>query len=299
VNNLNSLEEFTRRYSSLLRHYSLEPKPTNAASPQENGDCEQRHYRLKRTVEQELMLRMSRDFTDRAQYAAFLFHMFCRMNAGRLMRLEEERRAFHRLPLQRLDAMKRVQVRVTGGSTISVSHNTYSVHSRLIGELVEVRLYSERLDVYYGGQAVDTMPRLRGEGGHYIQYRHIIDWLVRKPGAFENYRYREDLFPTHRFRMAYDGLKAHSSDHAASKGYLLILQLAAQEGETLVDQALERLLSAGTTVSVEAVKEDLAREAHLEIKGARVRDVHIAPVDLSVYDSLLDHAAEVQEVANL
>ena len=215
------------------------------------------------------------------------------------MRLEEERRAFHRLPLQRLDAMKRVQVRVTGGSTISVSHNTYSVHSRLIGELVEVRLYSERLDVYYGGQAVDTMPRLRGEGGHYIQYRHIIDWLVRKPGAFENYRYREDLFPTHRFRMAYDGLKAHSSDHAASKGYLLILQLAAQEGETLVDQALERLLSAGTTVSVEAVKEDLAREAHLEIKGARVRDVHIAPVDLSVYDSLLDHAAEVQEVANL
>lgn len=38
-----------------------------------------------------------------------------------------------------------------------------------------------------------SVPRLSGRGGHRINYRHIIDWLVRKPGAFRNYRYREDL----------------------------------------------------------------------------------------------------------
>ena len=32
-----------------------------------------------------------------------------------------------------------------------------------------------------------------------MQYRHIIDWLVRKPGAFENYRCRDDLFSCSRF----------------------------------------------------------------------------------------------------
>lgn len=299
VNKLHSLEEFTRRYAALMRHYGLEPRPTNAASPEENGDCEQRHYRLKRAIEQELMLRMSRDFRDRVEYQAFLRQMFRRLNAGRLVRLNEELIALRNLPLQRLDAMKRILVRVTSGSTIRVNHNTYSVHSRLIREEVEVRLYSERLDVLYGGRAVDTIPRLRGEGGHYIQYRHIIDWLVRKPGAFENYRYREDLFPTHRFRMAYDQLTGHNAQQAASKTYLLILQLAARHGESPVDQALERLLASGAPVTVEAVQDDLAREASVEIRGSRVRDVHIAPVNLALYDSLLEEARDAQEVASV
>ena len=50
------------------------------------------------------------------------------------------------------------------------------------------------------------MPRLVGHGKHAINYRHVIDSLVRKPGAFENYQYREDMFPTSHFRMAYDWL---------------------------------------------------------------------------------------------
>ena len=54
---------------------------------------------------------------------------------------------------------------------------------------------------------IRSLERLRGQGKHKIQYRHVIEWLLRKPGAFENYRYREDLFPTSRFRMAYDWLK--------------------------------------------------------------------------------------------
>ena len=58
-----------------------------------------------------------------------------------------------------------------------------SVHSRLVGETVQVRLHAEHLDVYYAQRCLERIPRLRGKGGHAIQYRHIIDWLVRKPGA--------------------------------------------------------------------------------------------------------------------
>ena len=89
------------------------------------------------------------------------------------------------------------------------------------------------------------MPRLRGENGHLIQYRHIIDWLVKKPGAFENYRYRDALFPTHRFRMAYDHLREqNATERSATKAYLAILQLSAHTSEGAVDRALERLLCA-------------------------------------------------------
>jgi hypothetical protein len=122
---------------------------------------------------------------------------------------------------------------------------------------------------------------------------------VRKPGAFENFRYREDLFPTHRFRMAYDHLKGHNAQQAASKAYLLILQLAARHGESLIDQALDRLLGAGAPVTVDAVKEDLAHDASVEIRGSRMRDVHIAPVNLALYDSLLEEARQAEEVASV
>jgi hypothetical protein len=40
------------------------------------------------------------------------------------------------------------------------------------------------------------MPRLRGQDKHRIDSRHIIGWLVRKPGAFARYVYREDLYPS-------------------------------------------------------------------------------------------------------
>ena len=64
-------------------------------------------------------------------------------------------------------------------------------------------------------RVIERLPRLRGRNKHRVSHRHIIDWLVRKPGAFEQYRYREDLFPTSRFRMAYDSLQQTHGDRAA------------------------------------------------------------------------------------
>jgi hypothetical protein len=50
------------------------------------------------------------------------------------------------------------------------------------------------------------MPRIVGKNQAAINYRHIIDSLVRKPGAFASYQYREEMFPTSGFRMAWDSL---------------------------------------------------------------------------------------------
>jgi len=287
VQKTGSPEEFTARYSALLRHYGLEGRKINANRPNENGDVEQRHNRLKRTVDQALLLRGSRDFRLRAEYETFLRMLFRRMNSGRAKRLGEELPLLHRLPARRLEACKREHVRVGQSSTIRAGHNTYSVHSRLRGEMVEARLHAEEIVLYLGGQHVETIPRLIGRGGHRIQYRHIIDWLVRKPGAFENFRYREDLFPTHRFRVAYDQMRGSLSAIGASKAYLGVLALAAQEGEGGVDRALERLLAQGEAITAGSVSEELTRANGMTDS---VREVSIAPVDLSVYDELLESA---------
>lgn len=287
VNKTGHREEFTRRYKDLLDHYGLNGCKTNPNSPHENGDVEQRHYRFKKALEQALFLRGSREFADRCEYEQFLSKLFKQLNAGRRKRFLQEQAVLRRLPERRIESCKKMTMTVGPSSTIRVNHNVYSVDSRLIGEGIKVRLHMDRLDIWYGQKKVDTLPRLRGEGKHDINYRHIIDSLVRKPGAFEDYRYRDDLFPTSRFRMAYDSLKKRHALRVAARQYLNILYLAARESETAVDNALRVLIDKNMPISDERVK--VLVYSNEPVPTAT--EIHIPDVDLTCYDQLLKEVA--------
>jgi hypothetical protein len=285
-------EEFTQRYRELLSHYDLKGEKIQAEHAHENGDIEQRHHRFKNALDQALQLRGSRDFAGRQEYEVFLHTLFTQLNAGRRERLAEELKLLKRLPERRLDDCKKQRVKVGPSSTVRVRHNTYSVHSRLIGEWVEARIYAQRIEIWYAQRRVETLPRLKGEHKHKVQYRHIIDWLVRKPGAFENYRYRDDLFPSSYFRMAYDYLKDHHTQQIAGRQYLQVLHLAATESEAAVEAALKELLGSGREILLESVKEKICSG-----KGfCPVKEVRILQVDLGTYDDLLESSSK--EVAN-
>jgi hypothetical protein len=291
VNNMSNLEEFNRRYEGVMRYYGVKPQHTNPASPNENGDAEQSHHRFKRAVEQALLLRGSRDFGTLGEYAQFLKELFAQRNAGRRARLAEEIAVMRELPPRRMESAKRERVKVDSGSLIHVERNAYSVNSRLIGVQVEARLYLDHVEVWYGQRKVEDLPRLRGRGKHRIDYRHIIEWLVRKPGAFENYRYQEDLFPTSRFRMAYDALQ-ETAPLRSSKEYVKILKLAAETGEGQVDQALRELLEGKVeaVITLESIAEMLAQLDTI----APVTMVKVAPVDLASFDQLCTEMAVQQ-----
>lgn len=284
VKNMTDAKEFTARYEALLRHYRMDGHKIQAGKANENGDVEQRHYRLKRAIDQALMLRGSRDFGSLAEYKQFVRLLLVQLNAGRRDRVKTEMQYLKALPDVRMESNKRVKVRVDSGSVIYVDRNVYSVHSRLIGEQVEARLTAETVEVWYAGQKVEQVPRLRGRGKHRVDYRHIIDWLVRKPGAFSNYRYREELFPTSRFRMTWDALRELDPLHA-NKRYLEILQLAAKEGEAVVDAALRHALEDGEIgpgkLNVTSIRQLLPDTA------PPVTDVAVAEVVLASFDELL------------
>jgi len=234
-------------------------------------------------VDQALMLRGSRDFGTRKEYELFLEGLFAQLNANRHERFKEELAVLRPLPCKQLPACLKLTVGVGPSSTIRVQHNVYSIHSRLIREKVTVQLYAEHLEVWHGQSHIENIPRLRGSSNHHIQYRHIIDWLVRKPGAFANYRYRSDLFPTSRFRMAYDELRQHHTESKASKEYLRILKLAAKENEAAVDGALRSLFDQNKSIAAELV-ESLVMSGQ---KPTPVTDVTIPAVILQAYDCLL------------
>lgn len=295
VNNPSDSQEFTARYESLMNHYRLQMEKTQPRHANENGDVESSHRYFKTAVDQALMLRGSRDFADLQAYRRFLEEIVDGRNAGRQKRLSEERDVLMELPHQRLDSYRTITPLVNSGSLIQVLNNTYSVHSRLIGETVNVRVHADHLEVWYAQKRVDQFLRLRGRGKHQVNYRHIIDWLVRKPGAFENYRYREDLFPTSHFRMAFDSLRDRRSKGAATKDYLEILRLAAYESEVDVNDVLRKLLtSTGEEVwTIETVRAELLAIG-VGDSAPLVTDVHIDEVDLATFDHLLDDVTELE-----
>ena len=219
----------------------------------------------------------------RRDYGEFLATTLSQLNSGRKKRLDEELKLLRRLPAVRLDGTKRLKVRVGPGSTIRVLHNVYSVHSRMIGEVVDVRVHAEKLEVWYAQRIVETLPRLRGRKQHRIDYSHVVDWLVRKPGAFRNYRYREELFPTGCFKLAYDTLVEKHGERA-DKEYRKILMISARESETLVSNSLGLVLNAEQTPTFQEVAEYVA----YELQPDPIRGPLINEVDLSRYDSLLE-----------
>jgi hypothetical protein len=283
VNNLGDRDFFQQRYRALLAHYGLTPQAIGARKAHENGDVEQSHYRYKDAIDQALMLRGSRDFDDREAYEQFLRTVFAQRNSGRAERFAEERPLLGALPARRIDAWHRQRPRVSQGSTIRVGTNVYSVPSQLIGESLDVHVMAECLEVWFGAELIDRVPRLRGRNKHSINYRHVIDWLVRKPGAFAAYRYQDALFPTSRFRRVYDALRGQFPGRAA-KDYLRILELAAKESEAGVDAVLDRLLEWKVPITPTVVEEHLRHDLGLP----RAMEVVIAPVDLSSYDLLLE-----------
>lgn len=291
VNNLTEEREFTERYRGLMAHYGLQKERIQARQAHENGDVESSHRHFKEAVDQALMLRGSREFESRDAYREFLEALLRQRNAGRQSRLREEQAALRALPARRYESCRLVRARVGPGSTIRVDRNTYSVPSRLIGVLVDVQLFAEDLAVWYGGQVQERLPRLCGRGQERINYRHVIEWLVRKPGAFERYRHREDLFPTSRFRMAYDALQDRLGERAAAE-YLAILELAARESEAGVDDALRVLLGADDVLTARGVEQFVRSQA----AAPEVTEVRVAEVDLSCFDALLEDR-EVWSVA--
>ena len=271
----------SERYSALMRHYGMEPTTNTLGVAHENGDVEQSHYRFKEAVDQALRVRGSRDFLDRLTYTRFLQHLVTQRNLTRQVRWAEEQAVLRPLPASPLALCRELRVPVSRFSTIQVLRNTYSVPSRLIGTTVLVRVRAEVLEVYRGTAHLLTMPRLLGHGQHRIDYRHVIWSLVRKPGAFAQYRYRDDLYPSLVFRQAYDALCA-SRPHGADRDYVRLLHLAASTSEAQVAVALELLLDQRQLPSFDAVR-DLVRDpvaARLPVLGPVV-------VDLGVYDRLL------------
>lgn len=274
---------FNEEYLGMMRHLGMKPRTIGVGESEQNGDIEAANGALKRRLEQHLLLRQSRDFESVQGYESWVQSRCSLANSGRSKRVAEELAVMGELNPERLCEHVDIGVKVTSWSTIYVKENVYSVPSRLIGQQVRVRLTERDIEVWFADRCEVRTARLLGRSGHRIDYRHIIWSMVRKPGAFARYRYREDLFPTLAFRRAYDALRAATSvEYKADLAYLRLLHLAASTLQADVEIALELLLSQGELPTSEQVKGLVDKR-----KPAAASDLPAFQPDLGVYDALL------------
>lgn len=270
----------TARFKAVLDHYGMVSTRINPGESHENGTVEKGNDLLKSALAQELVLRGSRDFASTDDYLAFVRGVVAkRRNRGIESALAEERARLRPLPSAPVPEYTVFHPKVRRWSTVRVGGKTYSVPSRLIGHEVEIRQHPEVVEVRFRNKTVEVMERLRGDSGHRIDYRHIIWSLVRKPGAFARYRYREDLFPTLTFRRTYDALQSFGA--RADVEYVRILHLAASTSQATVEAALETLLASGERFDYATLK------ALAQPDKPAVPDLAVLEPNLAVYDRLL------------
>ena len=285
VNNLSDDKEFATAYRELLAHYGVKGHRINVRKPHENGDVESSHGHLKDALDQALRLRGGRDFASADDYRSFVCQLVNRRNVPREQRFCEEITTFGPLPPQRRGTSTSVFVLVKSDSIIRVKRNAYSINSKYIGLQLEIRIHQDHLELWYRNECLERMPRQFGYGREAIDFRHVIDSLVRKPGAFVNYKYVNHMYPTTRFRMAYDQLLKNTTEASAVKQYLKLLYAAKHEGLDLVDDTLRWFLAQGQAIKADDVLKVVVSQHQLPAPTA----VNVEAPDLSTFDSLLQH----------
>ena len=149
-----------------------------------------------------------------------------------------------------------------------------------------MRVFEESLEIYLAGHLMAKRVRVRAKGAFNVSWRDVIGWLVRKPGAFRRYRYRDAVFPSDLFKRAYEQLDDALAMWAADMNYLQVVQLARDTSQQDVERALEVLHASG----------ELPRFERVVALGAQERpaipDVHVGEVELAPYDGLTPDTAE-------
>jgi hypothetical protein len=294
VNNLSSDREFQPNWRALLDHFGVNGHRINVRSPQENGDCESLHGHFKDYVVQRLLLRGNRNFESLDAWREFLRDCAAARNKKRSAAIMQERELLESLPKQMFPTFTSHESTVKSSCILRIKQNDYCVPSCFIGKKVQLRIYADHIELWYAGRKELDMPRLQGKKNVHLDYRCVIDSLIRKPSAFANYLYRECMFPTMNFRRAFDNACSEQGERRGIKTYLKLLYMAKHISQEAVDSELALALASKTKIDAKAIEAKIKNTPATPGSLSSV-DPHIESPELDDYNSLLEHKEVLDE----
>jgi len=251
-NNLSEEQALTRDYEGLCVHYNLKASRNNKGVSHENGAVETAHRSLKHRIRQALKLRAHHDFASLVEYQRFIEKIVNKLNAQSADQIALERQQLRALPVTRYMDYQVLSVKVTSTSTINIKRVTYSVPSRLIGEVLSVHIHHDRLELYLAQTHVLSLKRVHvGKGQpreRQINFKHLINALAAKPQAFRYSVLQSELLPSDHYKQLWQQVDEQLESRSACKWMVGVLKIAAQLedyaplGEALLALAQQRQL---------------------------------------------------------
>lgn len=284
--------EFNERYLSVVAHYGMRAATIAVRKPEQNGDVESGHHHLKDALLDALRLRGDHDFPALADYEQWLCVVLHERNVPRQPELLQELAVMQSLPALRLPEYEELSALVSREALVRVGRQAYSVPARYIGQRVRVRMEELWLRFYFGAQCIERVERQAGSSqGVYVNWRHVLPQLLRRPGAMLRWRHRASLFPSAVWRQSFDILVERHGERRGEREYLRLLELALEHGLPAIET---ELVSLGVNLTLDA----------LRARFGTITDEHrakIIPVDfhadLSCYDLFLSGTLNVIPLA--
>jgi transposase len=284
------------RFAALCAHYLFDPDFCNVASGWEKGVVEKNVQDSRRRIWQDAG---NERFSTLAELNTWL-GAHCRTLWSELRHpegggitiaeaLEHEQTQLMPFP-KPFDGYVESLARVSSTCLVHAQRNRYSVPCELVGQMVSVRLYPERVDVVAGEAAVASHLRLFDRGQTRYDWRHYIALVERKPGVLRNGAPFADMpDPLRQLQRAL--LKREGGDRVMAQ----VLAAVPKFGLEAVLVAVELVLESGA-VSAEHVMNVVTRltQATSPPQAETALRLKEAPTaDTSRYDRLhqeVDHA---------
>jgi transposase len=247
------------RFAAMASHYLFDPDFCNVASGWEKGVVEKNVQDSRRRIWQDASRECFGSFAElnvwllercRSLWLALRHTEYEGLSVAEM--LEHEQPSL--MPMVTpFDGYVETQGKVSSTCLVSLDRHRYSVPCELVGQLVSLRLYPERIDIVAHDTVVASHPRSWLSKETHYDWQHYIPLIERKPGALRNGAPFADL-PDALQRLRRLLLRRDGGDRVMAK----VLAAIPKAGLEAVLVAVELVLESGA-VSVEHLENILHR----------------------------------------
>jgi transposase len=208
--------------------------------------------------------------------------------------MAEERVHLLALPAEPFDLVEVIFSAVSSLGCVKVKTNAYSVPVAA-GAAVQVKLWSDRVEVWHGGRCVARHERCYGRQQEVLDLEHYLDVLARKPGALAGSTPLAQWRASGRWPASYDRfwdrLVERRGRPAGTKEMIELLQLGRRHGQDRLRAAVEEALTLGchdgAAVRHLLVAAQLARPLPAPVDVGALARFERPPPSVAGYDQLL------------
>jgi transposase len=246
------------RFAAMASHYLFDPDFCNVASGWEKGVVEKNVQDSRRRLWQEAAKERFGSFTElnlwllarcRALWEE-LKHPGFDLTLAEM--LEQEQPSLMPM-IAPFDGYVETLSKVSSTCLVIEERNRYSVPCELVGQVVSIRVYPERIDLVAHDAVVASHARCFGRNETRYDWQHYIPLIERKPGALRNGAPFTDM-PEPLLRLRGLLLKREGGDRVMAK----VLAAVPRHGLEAVLVAVELVLESGN-LSLEHIENVLHR----------------------------------------